>query len=383
MSELQHLVSVWNPAVAADAMEAHLAILLGRAGRVEGDPSDRDDVYVWWGKIRSPNRQQAQAHLEDIRRLGRELKEGGRESLDLYLTDYQSLYAAEVLEILEGDLPDDEEASVPGYYAEQELHCDFWFCVGDIRRLVSDDMLEVIAALRQLRNVNYHDRPVSLFGGMVNLPLVVTRPDGQVMFERGEREAVAGQRLWAQFDAEQAAGTAAMERELRDNVLGEKVWRGLHATARTCLAGAEKIFRERRNDPGFDFAPVIIGFAKALEIQTNAVIRHATSTLPDEVRRIVVDDHRIDLARTTRLTIGQAARVIANEREVAQALGRQRPYGLWLSSGLAPVLEDFRPVRNCAAHQERIDRQTATAWRNRILGVGNESYIAMLSVPAD
>jgi len=36
----------------------------------------------------------------------------------------------------------------------------------------------VIEQLRQLRNVRYHDQRVSLYGGMVDLPLVVTRPDG-------------------------------------------------------------------------------------------------------------------------------------------------------------------------------------------------------------
>ena len=38
----------------------------------------------------------------------------------------------------------------------------------------------MIAELKLLRNPEYHDRPVSLYGGMVDLPLIVVRPDGKL-----------------------------------------------------------------------------------------------------------------------------------------------------------------------------------------------------------
>ena len=43
----RHLVTVWNPSYAEDAMEQHLAVLLERA------KPRPDDAYVWWGKVRS------------------------------------------------------------------------------------------------------------------------------------------------------------------------------------------------------------------------------------------------------------------------------------------------------------------------------------------
>ena len=71
-----------------------------------------------------------------------------------------------------------DPAHVPAYYRHQSLRCDCWFKLLDIRRLAQDDTLAVIAELKRLRNVHYNDRPVSLYGGMVDLPLVVTREDG-------------------------------------------------------------------------------------------------------------------------------------------------------------------------------------------------------------
>lgn len=321
--------------------------------------------------------------MEDLRRLANELESEERESLELYLTDYRSLYVAEVDEITEGELPDDERPHAPEYYfGNQPLNCDAWFCVRDIRRLVVDDMPAVIAELRKLRNMHYHERPVSLFGGMVDLPLLVRRSDERAMFDPAEREHATGGHLWAQFDAEQTAGTAAMERELRDNVLGDNVWNALDITARGCLASAEKLFRERRGDPSFDFAPVIAGFAKALEIQVNAILRVVIPQLPAQARMANLDGRTVALDERGPLSLGDLARAIGGERELNQALAAKLRDGGWFTGPLPAILDDLRTVRNPAVHSARIDRKTALHWRNRMLGIGVEGIFARLAQAA-
>ena len=52
-----HLVTVWNPSYAADAMEQHLGLLLHLAGEYDKKAIGDEQLYVWWGKVRSPNRQ--------------------------------------------------------------------------------------------------------------------------------------------------------------------------------------------------------------------------------------------------------------------------------------------------------------------------------------
>src|SRR5579862_8862708 len=98
----RHLVGVWNPSYARNAMEEHMAVLLSLAARDDRGELDEDDLYVWWGKVRSPNRQQPQAHLEEIRGLAREIDEDGE--THVYLTDYRSLYVGELAEIAEKEL---------------------------------------------------------------------------------------------------------------------------------------------------------------------------------------------------------------------------------------------------------------------------------------
>lgn len=90
----------------------------------------------------------------------------------LYLTDYRSLYVAEIGEVTDEDVRTDEgeHEHMPAYYRDYAI--DFWFRLFDLRRVVTGDTLEVINELKKLRNAGYHDRPVSLYGGMVDLPLV-------------------------------------------------------------------------------------------------------------------------------------------------------------------------------------------------------------------
>lgn len=62
MPSPQHLVTVWNPSYADDAMDAHLRVLLHWAEHARARDGGGEEAYVWWAKVRSPNRQQPLPH---------------------------------------------------------------------------------------------------------------------------------------------------------------------------------------------------------------------------------------------------------------------------------------------------------------------------------
>ena len=195
----RHLVTVWNPSYAQDAMDEHLAVLIDWAGRAQAGEAEDKEVYVWWGKIRSPNRKGLLPHADAVTALDEQVRAGTE--THLYLTDYRSLYVAWVGEITAEHLPREQPEELdhmPSYYRDQ--FADFWFQLWDIRRLVADDTPAVIEELKRLRNTRYHDRPVSLYGGMVELPLIVTREDGASWFS--DRDVLTDGQLWAQREGE-------------------------------------------------------------------------------------------------------------------------------------------------------------------------------------
>jgi hypothetical protein len=373
---IRHLVTVWNPSYARDAMDEHLRVLRDWGRRFTEGAIEEDDVYVWWGKVKSSNRQQPMAHRADALAVGDQPDD---EEVQIYLTDYRALYVGELLEVRGDDLPASEEAHVPPYYREGELRCDLWFRLGDIRRLVVDDTLGVVEELKKLANVHYNDRPVSIYGGMVDLPLVVSRADGTRFFDPDERETLAGDRLWAEFDAEQGSGISTVERDLRDNRFGEALWYALEPAARVFIATGERLYREHAVDAAFDFSPVITSLAKAMEVQGNALLRRAAAKLPPRIRQANLRGETIDLASCRSLTLGELARVIGGERELNEGLGRALDNSRWFRESLPAVLDALADARNPAAHSQSVDRETASRWRNQLVGVGCEGDLVALA----
>lgn len=375
----RHLVAVWNPAYAKNAIEEHLAVLLGHAERVRKEGRADDEAYVWWGRVQSLNRRDPLAHLEEIRAIDASLEREDAPETHVYLTDYHSLYVADLGEIRFGDLSATEMSHAPRYYATDGLSCDFWLKLWDIRRLVANDNLATIEELKRLRNVHYHDRPVSLYGGMVNLPLVVTRPDEARFFDPDERDVATEASLWAEFDAEVGVGLASVERAIRDDMIGETAWRALDPAVRNFVATGEKVFRDRREDPSFDFAPVLGSFSKAIEVQLNGLLRKVLPKVAARDRLLNLDGATVDLGKEMSFRLRDLVRVLNDDERRIAALNELLLNGQWLTGPFAAVLDDFRSTRNEGVHERRIDRRTATLWRNQLLGVGCVGHFVELA----
>jgi hypothetical protein len=376
----KHLVSVWNPAKAENALVASVQMLLDAARSYRAGQLEEEDVYVWWGKVRSSNRQQPLPHLEDILSLDEDLKgdDGPQREAHLYLTDYRALYVAHLAEVTDDNVLESDPEHVPAFYGANRMNCDCWFRLFDIRRLVADDTAEVVRELEKLRNTRYHDRPVSIYGGMVDLPLIVTREDGARFFEADVRSTLTDGKFWVEFDAEWA-GIGSMEQELRLNVLGDTVWNALDPGARTFIATAESLFRSHRQDPTFDFSAVVVDLAKAFEVQVNLILRRATAALARRERTVNMDGRSVDLASGELWNLNALARTIADNQDLNGVLKRKLANGEWFASSLPPILRELADKRNPAAHQARVTREVANDLRNRILGIGVPAAVTELA----
>jgi hypothetical protein len=304
------------------------------------------------------------------------LSEGADREMHLYLTDYRSLYVGHVAEIVR-EIGDDEAEYVPAYYRKAALACDCWFRLFDIRRVVSEDTVAVTQELRKLRNTRYSDRPVSIYGGMVELPLIVKREDGDRYFDATFREKLIDGRFWVEIDAERV-GIGKMERELRENVVGEAAWDALDPAARMFIATAESLFREHRRDPAFDFSSVVIDFAKAIELQVNLLLRRGLAGAADVDRRVNIDGRSVDLAGGALWSLGELSRAIGGAEHVNKVLKRRLAHGEWFTSSLPPILDELSALRNPAAHTASSTIEKAESLRNRILGVGTAGVLSEL-----
>jgi len=381
------LLTVWNPSYSSDALDAHLAVLLEWSRKRQRDEAALDDVYVWWGKIRSKNREDDLPHHGDVLALDDQTQ---TDETHLYLTDYRSVYVAWLGEVTADDVRESsgERDHMPDYYRGHDI--DFWFRLFDIRRLVADDTPGTIEELRRLRNTRYHDKPVSLYGGIVELPLIVRRNPRRLWFE--DREVLTGGGLWAHRESELRSDAAVMTRELRDNLLGRELWSALEPGTRSFLASAEAVFRARRGDAGFDLSGAAVEYTKAVELEVNRLVFGAAARVlagagPDD-RMTRIEGKSVDLARhVSHRSVGSLCRLLETSSELRRALRRaftdpaeQR----FLLDELPDALRRLRDLRNPAAHSGSVSADELTPLRDRVLGVGCEGWLGRvmgLSVP--
>lgn len=378
MSGPRHLLTVWNPSYADDAMDQHLRVLLHWARRWRRGEAEREDVFVWWAKLRSENRQGPLPHADEVVAIQEQILAGTE--THLYLTDYRSLSVGLLSEVTADDVLaeyPDEAHNMPDYYEKRPV--DFWFRLEDIRRLVHQDTPAVIAELTRLRNVRYHDRPVSLYGGIVDLPLIVTRDDEQAWF--GGLDALTEGRLWAERDAELSRETERLARELRENTLGAATWDALEPASRTFLCAAEAVFRTHRDDPGFDFSGPAVEYAKAVETELNALLfptlRRALGGKPPTERTVSREGMRLDFGgRVDHQSLGTLRLLLEKEPVVAAGLRSALPQdATWLTGQLPVALGPIIDLRNPAAHAESVEFGRLSHARDRILGVGCEGLL--------
>jgi len=374
----RHLLSVWNPSYADDALDQHLRILLERA-----DDADGGDPYVWWAKVRSRSRVQALEHLPEILALDEQI--GSEVETHLYLTDYRSLYVAHLGQITTDEVRDDPEAcrAMPRYYLEEpHVLVDAWFQLWDLRRLVGDDTPGVIDALRELRNVRYHGHPVSLYGGMVDLPLVVERTREVSWFEG--REGLLDTRLWAQQDREFRGSTEQTAHELRDHLIGPDLWRLLDPGTRSFLASGEAMYRARARDPHFDFSAVAVAYAKAVEVELNALLfpplRRIFERRALADREVRVDGRSVDLGGAVpHQSLGALRTLLLHEERVRQGIRTVFTTHDFLLRALPADLERLAQVRNPAAHAGSLRAAELAPVRAGLLGVGCDGLVCRLA----
>lgn len=377
----RHLLTVWNPSYATDPLDEHLRILLHWAEQYRTGECGYEDVYVWWAKLRSPNRDAPTLpHHAEIMALQEQIERGTE--TQLYLTDYRSLYVAHMEDVLDANVLEDDEAEhMPAYYLTQRA--DLWFRIVDIRRVVSNDTVAVIEELKRLANTRYHGRPVSLYGGMVELPLIVTREDGRQWFPQAT--SLTDGLLWAQHDADLRGETDRMARELRDNLIGAAAWAALDPATRTFLASADAVYRQRRDDPNFDFAGAAIQYAKAVEAELNSLIFPPVRTLlaraPHPERHARVDGRSIDLGDVVpHQSLGTLLTLLQHDDTLKRALKIAFPHDWkWLIGQLPSQLEPIVALRNPGAHSERLSRGETAEVRGMVLGIGCEGLMVQVA----
>lgn len=145
------------------------------------------------------------------------------------------------------------------------------------------------------------------------------------------------------------------------------------------------MFRARRDDPQFDFTGPALEYAKALEVELNALmfrqLRRVVGSQAQEDRTIRVSGKRIDPKNPVpHQSLGSLRHLLEKDSTVRKglrtALGKE---GKWLVDEFPFLLKPVVRMRNPAAHGAALRGSEVIERRSHILGIGCEGTLARLA----
>jgi len=365
---MQHLLILYNPYYQKNVIEEHVSILINQ--------NSQSSATVAFGKVRSRLRDYEHPHEEKLQSLYRSISRTNY--LQLFLTDYSSIYVAKVIEVTQKECWD----LAPAYYREKGLDVETWFIISDIRRIVHNDFVQVRdRVLANFTTPNFGGHHYAVYGNSYVYPLVVEMDNEIDYFETDSEEF----RYFTEIFKSEAR--LKSKQSLIDYRFGEEVFYALHPNTQDALISAELEFRENKNDPLYDFTAVVIHLSKAFEKEVYLFLRTLFIKLIEYDHRLGGIEYSVQGKGYTlsdyknhKPNLGTHKYLLKN-RHIQQAIHRyvsNPAVKYFILATIPDTINTIQPVRNEAAHGETTPLSKCVTMRNRIIGIGEHGILCEL-----
>lgn len=187
--------------------------------------------------------------------------------LQLFLTDYASLYVAKVVKIAKNA----DESIIPSYYKDKKLSVEGFFIIEDLRELVRDDFVSVRDEyLANFTTPDYDNHTYVLYGNAYVYPLIIEQKQHLAYFDGDERHFL---QLF------KSAEFLHQKQVLADYTFGKQYLYAMNPDSFDNLIYAELEFHACKGDRLYDFSSVVLRYAKCFESECYLLIKRLISVL--------------------------------------------------------------------------------------------------------
>jgi hypothetical protein len=300
--------------------------------------------------------------------------------MQLFLTDFSNMYVCRVESVSEerGEIP------APEYYAQMEV--ERWFVITDIREIVRGDFGYVRdRILVGLTTPNYGNHTYALYGNRYDYPLEVKQKEPIDYFE----EYTEGVRHFVQvFKGDKYT---QIQKDLKTYIFGEQLLYSMHPDSLDAIIEAEVQYDRHRENALYDFAAIVILYAKVFENESYYFLRkvfeqlmcydQTLETLSYQVQGrgfCLVDYLSIKPNMgTNKYLLSKKEIYEAHKACFAKSPMRNELFAL-LVYKIKDAITTIQTIRNEASHGGCISKQECEQIRALILGVGRESILTTL-----
>ncbi len=362
-----NLLILYNPYYNQEMIEDHIRIL-----NASENPKD---AKVGFGKIRSKIRNYEHSKEEKIDTLCEEVT--STQSMQLFLTDFSSMYVCKVEAVVDTL----ENVVAPEYY--KSLDVERWFVVTDIREIMRDDFEYVRdQILVQFTTPNYGNHTYALYGNRYDYPLEVQQKTPLNYFENFLTE----ERHFTK--AFKSSKYATVLQELKHYVFGKKLLYAMHPDSLEAIVGAEVQYDAHKDNNTYDFASIVILYAKAFENESYYLLKKVFEELMGYDASLENIDYQVQGRSYTLINyltckpnIGTNKYLLSNPKIYQAYKECYKDYGKYaellslLTYSLKHAISTIQGIRNEASHGGAIDRVSCDKVRSLLLGVGRQSIM--------
>lgn len=358
---MNNILILYNPYYNKTVIEDHLALL-------------KENNITAFGKVRSKLRDQEHPNEE---RLDTIFEATTKESpLQLFLTDYNSMYVARVISVNK----EIKLIKTPEYY--KELDVEYWFVFDDLRLIAHKDF-ETIRdrILANFKAVNYNNHTYAIYGNPYVYPMQVTMKEEIDYFEKDDEN------YKFYTDIFKTPEQITMQQNLIDFNFGSAVFYSFTPNSQENIISAEMEYMQNKSNPLYDFSSVVVKYSKAVEAEFYRFMRELFSyilerntTLERFPYAVQGKSYMLKDIKAHKPNFGTYLHLIRSY-EIKDALNtyiEDKSLKHFIFVEIPSFVRTMQSIRNESVHGQATTLQECTTIRAEVVGIGRSGILTQL-----
>lgn len=353
---MKNILILYNPYYQIDVIEQHLKVLI-----------DKEEVA--FGKIRVKFRDMEHNFKNKLEEIYKSTDKNN--FLQLFLTDYSSLFVAKVIKVTNDDMSD----IAPSYYKEKGLDVEKWFIISDIRELVRNDFESIRDNyLANFTTPNFNNHTYAIYGNAYVYPLIVDMKQEINYFSNDTRFYT---------NVYKSQEFLSVKDNLINYSFGSKLVNLMHPDSIENIISAELEYQANKQNPLYDFSSVVVKYSKTMEQEiymfAKALFKelaHKNSKILDISYSVQGINYTLSDIFTNKPNLGTYKFLFKNYL-VQKALTGSKLES-YITKTFPKVISELQDIRNETVHAKAPKITDVINLRAKIIGVGQDSILSKL-----
>lgn len=357
---IKNILSLYNPYYNANVIEQHIELL-------------KQNSVVAFGKVRSKLRNYDNPHQVSLDNIYNNVSID--KPMQLFLTDYSSIYVANVIEVVE-----DTNIKVPTYY--EELDVEHWFIFDDLRVIIHKDF-EVVrdSILSNFKAVDFNNSTYAIYGNSYVYPMEVTMKKEVNYFKKSEKEFKYYLNI---FKTQEELD---IQKTLIDFSFGTKRFYNFTPNTQDNIISAELEFMQNRDNLLYDFSSIVLKYSKAVEFELYRFMKVLISFIIEKDEYISTFKYQINRREFDITNILYEKPnygtylFLLKSHEIKDVIKQYIYHGALLNFMFNTIpfnIKTVQDIRNESIHGSPASYAKCKELREEVIGIGKNSIIAQL-----